>query len=74
MSTETQDMNGLEMKTRNQDGQLYTEVEVKDGGKKPPQKKLLICFIKVFGPVCLLHAFYKLLFDILQFLSPLILK
>ncbi|XP_052070953.1 multidrug resistance-associated protein 1-like isoform X2 [Mytilus californianus] len=71
---ETPDTNGIEMKTRTEDGQLYTEVEVKDGAKKSPQKKLLICFIKVFGPICLLHAFYKLLFDILQFISPLILR
>ncbi|XP_063443624.1 multidrug resistance-associated protein 1-like isoform X2 [Mytilus trossulus] len=71
---EVADTNGIEMKTRTEDGQLYTEVEVKDGANKPPEKKLLICFIKVFGPICLLHAFYKLLFDILQFISPLILR
>ncbi|CAG2256912.1 ABCC1 [Mytilus edulis] len=71
---EVANTNGIEMKTRTEDGQLYTEVEVKDGANKPPEKKLLICFIKVFGPICLLHAFYKLLFDILQFISPLILR
>ena len=71
---ETLDTNGLEMKTRTQDGQLYAEIEVKDDTTKSPQARLLICLVKVFGPACLLHAFYKLMFDILQFISPLILR
>ena len=71
---ETLDTNGLEMKTRIQDGQLYAEVEVKDDTTKSPQARLLICLVKVFGPACLLHAFYKLMFDLLQFISPLILR
>ncbi|XP_060071681.1 multidrug resistance-associated protein 1-like [Ylistrum balloti] len=70
---ETPRTDGIELQTRNQGGETYTEVHVVEG--KPPYKaKLLICLIKAFWPMFLLSALYKLIYDILQFVSPLILK
>ncbi|XP_021375006.1 multidrug resistance-associated protein 1-like [Mizuhopecten yessoensis] len=70
---ETPSTDGIELQTRQRDGETYTEVNVVDG--KPPYKaKLLISLIKAFWPMFLLSALYKLIFDILQFVSPLVLK
>ncbi|XP_069125383.1 multidrug resistance-associated protein 1-like [Argopecten irradians] len=70
---ETPSTDGIELQTRNQNGETYTEVHVADG--KPPYKaKLLICLIKAFWPMFLLSGLFKLIYDILQFVSPLILR
>jgi len=39
-----------------------------------PQGRLLICLIKAYAPILLLSAFYKLLYHLLEFAAPSILR
>ncbi|KAJ8319362.1 hypothetical protein KUTeg_004453 [Tegillarca granosa] len=65
-------VDGTEMRTINQDGQTYAEVPVNEG--KKCQASLFTGLTKTYGPLFLLSALYKLLFDIMQFLAPILLK
>ncbi|KAL3875737.1 hypothetical protein ACJMK2_033658 [Sinanodonta woodiana] len=64
--------NELELKTRSQDGQLYTEVKVTSPPKSEP--RLFLSMVKTYWFQLLVAAFFKLVYDILQFVSPWILK
>ncbi|KAK3091915.1 hypothetical protein FSP39_023706 [Pinctada imbricata] len=72
-SSETPATDGIEIRSMNKDGTTYTEVNVVDGKKCQPAK-LLNALVSAYSPMCLMTAFYKLIFDVFQFLSPLILK
>ncbi|XP_067673483.1 multidrug resistance-associated protein 1-like isoform X3 [Haliotis asinina] len=69
-------VNGL--KTRYQDGEVYTEVnpdvKVADGSSKVKKPRLLRCLVKNFLGFFLMAAGYKLIHDILLFVSPQLLK
>lgn len=60
------------MRTRSQDGQTYAEVPVNEG--KHCRASLFNGLTKTYGPLFLLSALYKLLFDVMQFLAPILLK
>ena len=64
---------GIELRTRSNEGETYVEVTTKDG-KEGAKAKLLVALLKTFWPMGLLSAFYKVIFDIFQFVQPLILK
>ncbi|ESO87141.1 hypothetical protein LOTGIDRAFT_107213, partial [Lottia gigantea] len=53
------------------DGQSYTEIK---NGQRTYKPRLLICLIKTFGGFCLKAAIFKFIYDVLQFVSPQLLK
>ncbi|XP_048248325.1 multidrug resistance-associated protein 1-like isoform X3 [Haliotis rufescens] len=69
-------VNGL--KTRYQDGEVYTEVnpdvKVTDGSNKVLKPRLLHSLVKNFMGFFLMAAGYKLIHDILLFVNPQLLK
>lgn len=43
-------------------------------GKKEPAPSLLICLVKTFGSTTVVAGIFKLVFDLLVFISPFVLK
>ena len=62
--------NDIELKEPGQSA----EVKVVDHESKQKEPRLFWAMVKAFGMKALSAALFKLLFDILQFLSPLIMK
>ena len=65
--------NGIETEAVYKDGAVSTEVKVVDGSecKKP---SLLKTLVRSFAPMFFIAMFFKLMHDILMFVSPQLLK
>ncbi|XP_064611716.1 multidrug resistance-associated protein 1-like isoform X1 [Liolophura sinensis] len=62
-----------ETRTRYEDGTVYTEVTVVDGQKKK-EPSLFMALTRAFGTVGVIAGLFKLMHDILIFVSPYLLK
>ena len=67
-------MNGVQVEAVYKDGAVSTEVKVVDGSEKKKKPSLLKTLILSFAPFFFVAMGFKLIHDILMFVSPQLLK
>ncbi|KAL5018705.1 hypothetical protein ScPMuIL_004427, partial [Solemya velum] len=70
---EKKDDHHIEMVCKQVEDHLVEDVQIMDG-KKEPTPSLVMCLVKTFGTSTLVAGIFKLIFDLLVFISPFILK